>query len=60
MSVTSEVNQAKDELDMVLGELNRLEQLLQPELSGDDESALAIGDALDTARFKVRKVRASL
>lgn len=60
MTVTSQVNEAKDDLDIALGELRRLEALLQPELSGEDESAERIGDALDIARFKVQKVRASL
>jgi hypothetical protein len=55
VSVTSEVNRAKDDLDVALGELQRLYWLL-----GKPEVSDPLGSALDIARFNVKKVRASL
>ncbi|QXN74555.1 hypothetical protein SEA_PETITESANGSUE_80 [Mycobacterium Phage PetiteSangsue] len=67
MTITTAVNEAKDDLDTALGEAQRLELLLPPMLSdlqryfgGSDDTLAQIGHALDIVHAKLRKVRASL
>ena len=59
MSITTEVNEAKDNLDIAHGELNRLFLLLDGSLDlipNGEQIALS----LSVATSKVRRVRASL
>ncbi|BBX09474.1 hypothetical protein [Mycolicibacterium aichiense] len=66
MTITTSVNQAKDDLDVALGEARRLDLLLPPLLSdlqryvGSDNELAVIAHAVDTIHAKLRKVRASL
>lgn len=53
MSVTTEINKAKEDLDMILGEVQRLFLLIP-------ESEHISRQSLDIIKFKAQKVRASL
>ena len=56
MSITSEINEAKFDLDIISGEVERLLLLLTINIPNAEQ----VFDSLDTIRAKARKVRASL
>ena len=56
MTITTEINEAKNDLDHIVGEINRVLQVL----TLDIDNAELVFEALDSARAKARKVRASL
>ncbi|WKW87304.1 hypothetical protein SEA_CHARGERPOWER_89 [Mycobacterium phage Chargerpower] len=65
MSMTTEINEAKDDLDHILGEVRRLINLMGPayplmEADGRRYAAENIANSIDIIHAKARKVRASL
>lgn len=65
MTITSAVNEAKDDLDHILGEARRLLDLMAPmyalmDEAGRSHAAENIADSIDTINAKARKIRASL
>ena len=63
MNVTTEINEAKSDLDIAYGELQRIELLLEEHLNNGDilpSDAQVISDSLSIVYSKVRRVRASL
>ncbi|EKF22973.1 hypothetical protein C731_2976 [Mycolicibacterium hassiacum DSM 44199] len=60
MTITTAVNEAKEDLDVAMGELRRLTLLLERLRDSDIPDFDQIGEALSVATFKVRRVRSSL
>lgn len=54
MSVTSSTNEAKNDLDIILGEIQRLSHVLASTMTDE------VGESLDVIAFKAKKIRASL
>ncbi|ASR77183.1 hypothetical protein KIV66_gp76 [Mycobacterium phage MyraDee] len=63
MTITTEVNEAKDDLDTAMGELRRVHVLLEEHLNVGDilgTEYCVFLDSLNIIEHKVRRVRASL
>ncbi len=56
MTITTDINQAKDDLDLILGEVRRLMLMLPMSLDNADQ----VFNSLEIVKRKAEKVRASL